>query len=680
MSNMDRINPFAESNLTEHIAAEDFVSIFSPAILEHTTALFSQGNVILAGTPGTGKSMLLALIKPETRIAYFRAGNEFPIQGSLRKFVSAGINLTRAGAQDFGHRLSVGNVIGEEPIDLTLFFADFFNYYLVYDLLINLRTYLDEELSPLQKEKGLNITQQSLDKVSTKIGEASCWFGYMNQVMSFESLLKTIDDRLTAYRSYFNFNIKELPQGIRDSKTAIGEPIAKVVSILREQKLFDSDTAVFIRVDQVEELYHLEAQHGLGESYRQILNKALAMRDKRVSYRLGMRHYALEADMHVFGTGSKLEEERDFFIVNLDDVLKREENKKGWRFPLLANDIFARRLRSAGYLVPNDKSAVKDVFDNPAPRDALARQYAGKAVERALELDEGWPQPWKDYLAKLASKNPLSAKQGEAWARQRGKNDVTTNIPTGTPPWEELSKRWWRKERNEHALLMIASKSGQRMIWSGDMDLYELSSGNVLIFITLCRHIWQAWLRSDAQVNGGRRLPRIEQIAQATGIYDASRSWFEKVIPQGFNGHSRQAHVRVLGEWFAKRMIADKAMSNPGHNGFSLTREDFESDEIVAEWLKLATGFGDLVSSPHTTKLKDRKTRIKWYLAPILSPYFRIPHIHTKEPIYTSTAEIRKLLLLETLPVGVSSRQSRPERGSEKNITQLSLFSDPKNT
>lgn len=677
---MDRTNPFAESNLTEHIAAEDFVSIFSPVILEHAAALFSQGNVILAGTPGTGKSMLLALIKPETRIAYFRAGQDFPVQEGQRKFISAGINLTRAGAQDFGHRLSVGNVIGEEPLDLTLFFADFFNYYLVYDLLVNLRTYLDDELSPLQKEKGLRITQQSLDKVSAKIGSASCWFGYLDNTTGFDALLKSIENRLTAYRSYFNFNTKELAQSIRESKTAVGEPIAKVASILRDERLIDPDTAVFVRVDQVEELYHLEAQHRLGESYRQILNKALAMRDKRVSYRLGMRHYALEADMHVFGTGSKLEEERDFFIVDLDDVLKRSENKKGWRFPLLANDIFARRLRSAGYLVPNDKSAVKDVFGAPASRDALARQYAGKAVERLLDFEEVWPNAWRSYLTKLASENPLSAKQGEAWARQRGKESVTTNIPGDVPPWEESSKRWWKKERNEHALLMIASKSGQRLIWSGDMDLYELSSGNVLNFITLCRHIWQAWLRSDAQVDRGRRLPQIEQTAQATGIFDASRSWFEKVIPQGFNGHSRQANVRVLGEWFAKRMIADKAMSNPGHNGFSVTREDFESDEIVAEWLKLATGFGDLVSAPHTTKLKDRKIRIKWYLAPILSPYFRIPHIHTKEPIYTSTTELRKLLSLEALPVGVSSRQSRPERSNEASNMQLSLFSDLKNS
>jgi hypothetical protein len=669
-------NPFAESTLTEHIAAEDFVTIFSPVILEEASALFHQGNVVLAGTPGTGKSMLLALLKPETRIAYFRARADFPVtQPEQRKFISAGINLTKAGAQDFGHRLAVDGIAGEKPIDLTLFFADFFNYYLVFDLLKNLETYLDETLNPLQTEKGLNISKQALDHVATKISSASCWFEYLEGIANFSELIKAIDRRLTAYRSYFNFNTDDLSDDIRTSKTAIGEPIATVVSILRAERIIDSDTSVFIRVDQVEELYHLEAQYGLGSNYRQIINKALAMRDKRVSYRLGMRHYALEAETHVFGTASRLEEERDFFIINLDNVLKRVENQKNWRFPTLANDIFARRLESAGY-IPNKDSAVRDVFGVPMPRDELAIKYAGKATDRILDLDPEWPTEWKEFLRSLAAERPLSAKFGEAWARQRGKSSVTVNIPDKEElPWAQ--KRWWVKERNEHALMLIASKAGQRLIWSGDIDLYELSGGNVHVFIAVCRHIWQAWLRSESGNTMTRQLPKIDFSIQATGVYDASRSWFEKVIPHGFNGSSRQRIVRELGEWMAKKMATDKAMSNPGHNGFSITAEELADDIELSNWLNLATGFGDLVSAPHTTKLKDRKLRRKWYLNPILSPYFRIPHVHTKEPIYTSTAELRKILSVTSL-IGEVKVQKKPvsKAPSNDDAGQLNLFSE----
>ena len=63
-------NPFSESPLTEHIAATDFVRIFSPELVKQVMPLFDRGNVILKGTPGSGKTMLLSIFKLDTRIAY----------------------------------------------------------------------------------------------------------------------------------------------------------------------------------------------------------------------------------------------------------------------------------------------------------------------------------------------------------------------------------------------------------------------------------------------------------------------------------------------------------------------------------------------------------------------------------------------------------------------------------
>lgn len=630
--------------------------------------------------------MLLALLKPETRIAYFRADQDFPVEEEFRKFISAGINLTRVGAQDFGHRLAVGEIAGEKTIDLALFFADFFNYYVVYDLLKTLETFLANDLAPLQKEKGLRVTEATLEKAASEIRNASCWFGYLAKTNDYRSLVQALEDRMTAYRSYFNFNTDELPEEIRSSKTAVGEPVAQVAAILRSTGVLSAATSVFIRIDQVEELYHLESRYGLGSSYRQMINKALAMRDHRVSYRLGMRRYALEHEMAVFGTGSKLEEERDFSIVDLDFALKKREYEKHWRFQAFAIDVFERRLKSAGYVIPKRKtttSIVREVFGAPIDRRELAKLYAGKSPERVLDFDAEWPEEWNNYLSELARNDVLSAKFGEAWARQRGKEEVTRQIPVGLPPWEAADKRWWRKERNEHALMLIASKAGQRFVWSGDMDLIELSGNNILVFITICRHIWQAWLRSDTKSTGTKQLPSIDWIQQASGVYDASRSWFEKVLPQGFNGNSRQKIVRELGNWFGRKMVADKAMSNPGHNGFSLADDELANDKELGSWLRLATGFGDLVSMPHTTKLQNRKIRQKWYLAPVLSAYFRIPHVHTKEPIYTSLEEIRKLLLLGPPPGDVGTQRESLMSGTKPrrkaNDAQLSLFSDEEN-
>ena len=85
-------------------------------------------------------------------------------------------------------------------------------------------------------------------------------------------------------------------------------------------------------------------------------------------------------------------------------------------------------------------------------------------------------------------------------------------------------------------------------------------------------------------------------------------------------------------------------MSNPGHNGFSIALEDLNINEEIKIFLDEATAYGDLYDAPHTSKLNDKKKRRKWYLNPILSPHFRIPVVHTKEPIYLTTREIRKWL------------------------------------
>ena len=93
-----RINPFHENYITETTTPENFVKLFSPLHLSETLdilALFQPGNVILTGVQGTGKSMLLALLRPEIRIAYENQSVDFPIPDEYKRFIGAGIHLTQ---------------------------------------------------------------------------------------------------------------------------------------------------------------------------------------------------------------------------------------------------------------------------------------------------------------------------------------------------------------------------------------------------------------------------------------------------------------------------------------------------------------------------------------------------------------------------------------------------------
>src|SRR5688500_14483501 len=96
----ERLNPFHELYVTESIGSDAFVRLYSDKLVNHTTALFKPGNVILKGLPGTGKSMMLNLLKPSIRLAYKKSGVSFPVPSRFSKFIGAGINLIRSSVSD----------------------------------------------------------------------------------------------------------------------------------------------------------------------------------------------------------------------------------------------------------------------------------------------------------------------------------------------------------------------------------------------------------------------------------------------------------------------------------------------------------------------------------------------------------------------------------------------------
>jgi hypothetical protein len=672
-------NPFADSANAENVQPDDFVHLFSPTILTTVQSLFRPGNVVLKGAPGIGKSMLLTLLKPETQIAYAKSPNMFPIPTSVARYVGAGINLARTGAQDIGNRLS-SNCSQEEKNKLSLIFGDFLNYYLTKDLLKTVQRIVSVNLSSLRELTGVTEdASKHLTKLAMAIADAACWNGALTKVNSLEELLDQLEVRLRSYRSYFNFNSEHLPDAIQTSITSVGEPIAMTAECLKRTGVVEDSAHIFVRIDQLEELYYLEKRHELGNLFRQVVNKALAMRDPRISYRIGVRGFAWEEELTVFGSGALLEEDRDFSVVDLDSLLKRTENSKNWIFKELAEDVFYRRLQANRYDVgPSSAKIIQQVLDKGLPPDELAKIYAGRSPERILDLDLNWPLPWREYLIKQCYVNPLATKFAEAWCRQRGKADVMYDVPkvdvsAETLPWMLAKKKYWRKERSHLALMQIAGRTQSRLIWAGVDDIIGLSGGNALCFITICRHIWQAWLRSPESRDASQaKLPSISWNIQATGVYDASRSWFEKSIPHSHNGDTRRRLVQALGIWFGQTLSSDKAMSNPGSNGFSLTVDDLNSDQELRATLAFSADFGDLSQGPHTSKMKDRKPRTKFYLAPILCPYFRIPHIHTKEPIYTNKETVRKIF--QDAEVIVQNGR----RKKNEDVFQRGLFDEEK--
>jgi len=671
-----RINPFHELYVTETIGPDRFVKLFSPSLVEQTLALFQPGNVILKGVQGSGKSMLLGLLKPETRIAYAKTGEDFPIKGAFSKFIGVGINLTMCGILDFGQRPIISEKTDEKE-HLPIYFGDFFNYWVVADIINSIEKLSNELDGKIARELKISTDKTRFNAAAIALAADDCWFGYFEGVRDIPSLKQRLFERITSYRAFLNYNKEEIPSDIRQSKTSVGIPISITAQKFREHGIVPKNVNFYIRIDQFEQLCRIEdLSSNLGPLYKQVINKAIGRRDSSVSYRIGSRRYGWRDDLRIYGTDSSLEEARDYKIIDLDELLRRQEDSRGI-FPAFADDVFSRRLMD---FLPKEKNPMKSVFGSGLAPSDLAKKYAGTSPRRVVQIENSWPKPWVDFLYNLTDNDPFCARLAEAWPRQLGKEKkgVIFTIPQNRPfPWE---KQYWKKERTYQALMQIAGRCGERMIWSGVDDIISLSGGNILVFISICQHIWDAWLRDMRGMEiQYYKMPEISPVIQAVGIYEASAHWYEKIAIEA-GGSERKRFLEYIGTMFHKRMYEDSAMSNPGHNGFSLRERELSSDGKVKRFLDDAVDYGDLHDAPHTTKTKDKAKRKKWYLNPILSPFFRIPVTHTKEPMYVSIQDVRKWMsaantTTEDLPAKSSNIQ--PQKPTNEN--QLFLFPTKKN-
>lgn len=643
------INPFMQQYIGEIVSQGEFVRLFSPVLVKHFLSLFQKGNIVLRGTQGSGKSMLLNLLKPEIRAAYYHVTDSvFPLPRPLRRFVSGGINLTRSDAVSIGQRPIGGNNKDDNQV-FPYYFADFVNYWIVWDLLNSI-----QKMGKDPEAFGDLVKLENLDNFARELSAQECWFGYLGNATNFSDLQDKITARISTYRKFHQFNLDHIPDDISSSKTSIGEPISRTAVCLKNQHVIPSEIPVFIRIDQVEFLLESSEMRGsLGHDYRRMINKALSTRDPEISYKLGVRTYAWYDDVTIYGSEVNLELERDYRIEDIDELLRRHENRRTWLLPNFAEDVFQRRLSNVGYNVGRTEEAsdrlIRTVFgSSPNPTD-LAKRYCSKTadIRRALKLASDFPDSWVNFLSGFFKDDPLTATLAAAWLQQtggsRGKLRLEWYAPEKEPfPWDST---YWRKERIRQALMQLAARCSQRMNWAGDSQILALSGNNILIFISMCQHIWDTFIRTqNTKLDKDEANPVLQGIpedVQTLGILSASTHWYNKIIELP-GGHQRKRFIDVLGKLFRSRLLNDSRMSYPGHNGFSLTNIDLQSDPSVENFLRRAVDYGVLVAVPHTTKSPDRKPRTKWYMNPIYSPHFSIPETHVKEPMYVKLADIIK--------------------------------------
>jgi hypothetical protein len=346
-----------------------------------------------------------------------------------------------------------------------------------------------------------------------------------------------------------------------------------------------------------------------------------------------------------------IEESRSYTLIDVDELLRRKENRNSYFFPDFARDIFYRRLKHYGIIADEQKKIFDILFNDKLTNEDKAKQYCRSTdSDKALNIPEDFPQELQEFLIKLCKNNPLDAILATAWFQQGDeKRSATFNINDFSGdsfPW--AVKKWWRKERIKLALMQLASNCNQSLIWGRGDEILSLGAAGTLVFLNICRHIWDTYLRTvDAEkseetttkslLNDG-----ISADTQNLGIISASTQWFFK-IREFPKGEEWSQFAENMGIFFRKKLLEDKKMSYPGHTGFSLSESDLRKNEDINKFLQDLTDYGILFEVPHTTKEQNKQRRKKWYFSPIYCPYFKIYEARIKEPFYTKAVFIKEL-------------------------------------
>ncbi len=633
-------NPFTTLYVTERMEEDKFPSLFSTVLVPQVLPLFQDGNVVVRGTQGTGKSMLLALLRTEIRLAFdANTQHEYPVSDELCHFVSAEINLATNQALRFANRW------GKAPsdaalVDLQVSFIDYVNTWLLRDLLRSIRVLSQRD--GIWRRYDLGATSPNLNDTVRTLGDEPSLASTFHTPRDFDEAYNQLSKRIQTYLLFLNGKLRSLPTEIRGHQSqSIGQPLAIAVRRLREIGCLAEATRVLVTMDQFEQLLDFEAQLSARhfDLLRQAVDEAIHLREPTICYRIGTRPHAWRHP--------RSESLRDYFPLDLDELLRRREHTRARLFPMLADDVLRRRLRCFGYSEYAERSdPLIEVFGrSPSPR-VRAKRLAQKANwSRLVRIPKTFPSDVSALLRRLSATDPLSAQLGVAWVNQHIAQKASGRKPSGPLPtsemlpWEQPNKRWWKKERLGLAVLQMATGFGQRVPMFGKADVLNLSGSNILIFGSICQHIWASWIRAIDTHNG--RFPVAPDL-QDEAIRDASREWHHKIAEEPWIGDSLTQFVNVMGNYLHVKLKDDEAMSYPGGNGISLTEKDLQEFPEVEQILLDGTDRGFLLERHHTPKSRMRGPSWKWYLHPVLSPYFEITVGHTKEPRYVRGVLVRE--------------------------------------
>jgi len=450
-------NPFHDPLVSELLEdPASYRKMFSEEILVgETLQAFKPTNTVVMGPQGCGKSMILNLIRTEVLAEWIKERGRLP-KGLKHcpPFLGISINLARTGFHAFGRR-SVSRVqdgVTSEDTD-SVCAADFITHFLFGEFLNTIRFLQSSQGAKVCQWMGVRQKSLDDDRLLIAFRKLGSWYEYYRKCRTLTAVARKCRKRLDVWRDFLNANIKKIPPLVWRTKAAPEQPlhaIGKLLAGLSHRRL-----RLFAIIDQYEVLPELNLRYGT--KLQRIVNNLIKARDPFVFYKLGARTHDWGRELRVWGASSRIEETRDYALINLTDLLMREENLRRWLFPRLATDVAHKRiryLRKARLTAPE----VPGIF-GPWSAEKEAEHYFGGGGKRKSVVLREVPKDLRARLQKVVGPgtSAVELRLAGAWILQRlGRGDSHRQIAMqfNKRPW----RRWsWKKERIGVALMQVLS-------------------------------------------------------------------------------------------------------------------------------------------------------------------------------------------------------------------------------
>jgi hypothetical protein len=666
-------NPFRELMVTELIDNPKlYKKMFSEQILiGETLTVFRPVNTILTGPQGSGKSMILNLLRHRVLAEYIADGSLPRELEFLKPFLGISVNLQRAYFQAFGRR-SAATPRGSDPNVDASCAADYLNHLLFGEFLKTLTFLFSAQGSQLARWMKVSRAKVHSPDLASSIADWRCWYGYYRNLNTLEQLREACQHRIDTWRRFLNTTMDTVPEDVWTTKTTLGEPLHYIGNFLQDIVQRGATLPLYVVIDQYEVLPELNPTHGT--NLQRVVNTLIKARDPVVFYRIGARTYDWGKELRVWGAESRIELQRDYVVIDLAEALMRNENTGRSTFRNLATDVAVKRLREENYRL--DKEYVPKLFGNETPEEESRSYFGDKKKQEITRAFAQLPEEFHADVINACGKDPppIDLRLAAAWTLQRlksGESAASIRREIRQRPWKHNGS--WRKERILPALCQLASVTRSKKHYGGWTTLVDLAGANIAAFLLLASEIWDLATKFDHTPISLEGKPiSIPRQIQTDAIRAASSKWVQRDRLETTGGSKRYRIIARLGPAIHAAIVSDTALSNPGHSGFSLREIDIERSSAIQSFLHNGVSWAILEERPHTSRSRGDSTRRKYYLHPLLSPMFEIPHRRAKEPLYITFEQAQQWF---TTDEPISFVGITKYRRSVNSVKQRQLFS-----